>query len=242
MGDKETKLLDCVRFAAKWRFMKNVLLIGHSGGIGRALNRAFLDQGASVTGISRSTDGLDITHEDSVKSAFAVLDTQSFDTVMIASGALEINGAQPEKSLSQLTPDAMMDQFKVNTIGPALVLKHARRVLAKDRRSVFAALSARVGSIEDNRLGGWYSYRSAKAALNQIIRSGAIELARTHPQSICVALHPGTVQTNFTRKYLGRHPAVAPHEAAENLLQVLESLTAHESGQFFDWAGKKIPW
>ena len=153
-----------------------------------------------------------------------------------------INSKQPEKSLSQLTPEAMMDQFKVNTIGPALVLKHARRVLAKDRRSVFAALSARVGSIEDNRLGGWYSYRSAKAALNQIIRSGAIELARTHPQSICVALHPGTVQTNFTRKYLGRHPAVAPHEAAENLLQVLESLTAHESGQFFDWAGKKIPW
>ena len=109
-----------------------------------------------------------------MKSAFAALDNQSFDTVILASGTLEINGAQPEKSLSQLTPDTMMDKFKVNTIGPALVLKHARRVLAKDRCSVFAALSARVGSIEDNRLGGWYSYRSAKAALNQMIRSSAI--------------------------------------------------------------------
>ena len=242
MGYKETKLLDCYKFTAKSRCMKNVLLIGHSGGIGSALHRAILDDGASVTGLSRSTDGLDITNEDSVKNAFAPLDTQSFDTVIIASGALEINGAQPEKSLSQLTPDAMMDQFKVNTIGPALVLKHARRILAKDRRSVFAALSARVGSIEDNRLGGWYSYRSAKAALNQMIRSSAIELARTHTQSICVALHPGTVKTNFTRKYLGHHPAVAPHEASKSLLQVLENLTTNESGQFFDWAGKKIPW
>ena len=242
MGYLGLKLLDCIPAPPKSQIMENILLIGQSGGIGSALHKALLDRGGQVLGLSRSTDGFDITSEISVKDAFATLKPQSFDAVIIASGALEINGAQPEKSLSQLTPEAMMDQFKVNTIGPALVLKHARRLLAKDRRSVFAALSARVGSIEDNRLGGWYSYRSAKAALNQMIRCGAIELARTHPKAICVSLHPGTVQTNFTRKYLGRHPAVSPHEAAENLLQVLESLTADESGQFFDWAGKKIPW
>jgi NAD(P)-dependent dehydrogenase (short-subunit alcohol dehydrogenase family) len=222
--------------------MENVLLIGHSGGIGSALQSALWNRGTSVTALSRSTDGLDITSEDSVIDACAALETQSFDAVIIASGALDINGAQPEKSLSQLTPEAMIDQFKVNTIGPALVLKHTRRVLVKDRRSLVVALSARVGSIGDNRLGGWYSYRSAKAALNQIIRSSAIELARTHPQAVCIALHPGTVRTNFTRKYLGRHPAVDPQEAAANLLQVLGGLTAGDSGQFFDWSGKNIPW
>ncbi|MBT4568808.1 MAG: SDR family NAD(P)-dependent oxidoreductase [Marinovum sp.] len=222
--------------------MENVLLIGHSGGIGSALQSALWNRGTSVTALSRSTDGLDITSEDSVIDACAALEPQSFDAVIIASGALDINGAQPEKSLSQLTPEAMIDQFKVNTIGPALVLKHIRRVLVKDRRSLVVALSARVGSIGDNRLGGWYSYRSAKAALNQIIRSSAIELARTHPQAVCIALHPGTVRTNFTRKYLGRHPAVDPQEAAANLLQVLGGLTAGDSGQFFDWSGKNIPW
>jgi NAD(P)-dependent dehydrogenase (short-subunit alcohol dehydrogenase family) len=222
--------------------MENVLLIGHSGGIGSALQSALWNRGTSVTALSRSTDGLDITSEDSVIDACAALEPQSFDAVIIASGALDINGAQPEKSLSQLTPEAMIDQFKVNTIGPALVLKHTRRVLVKDRRSLVVALSARVGSIGDNRLGGWYSYRSAKAALNQIIRSSAIELARTHPQAVCIALHPGTVRTNFTRKYLGRHPAVDPQKAAANLLQVLGGLTAGDSGQFFDWSGKNIPW
>lgn len=222
--------------------MENVLLIGHSGGIGSALQSALWNRGTSVTTLSRSTDGLDITSEDSVIDACAALEPQSFDAVIIASGALDINGAQPEKSLSQLTPEAMIDQFKVNTIGPALVLKHTRRVLVKDRRSLVVALSARVGSIGDNRLGGWYSYRSAKAALNQIIRSSAIELARTHPQAVCIALHPGTVRTNFTRKYLGRHPAVDPQAAAANLLQVLGGLTAGDSGQFFDWSGKNIPW
>ena len=222
--------------------MENVLLIGHSGGIGSALQSALWNRGTSVTALSRSTDGLDITSEDSVIDACAALEPQSFDAVIIASGALDINGAQPEKSLSQLTPEAMIDQFKVNTIGPALVLKHTRRFLVKDRRSLVVALSARVGSIGDNRLGGWYSYRSAKAALNQIIRSSAIELARTHPQAVCIALHPGTVRTNFTRKYLGRHPAVDPQAAAANLLQVLGGLTAGDSGQFFDWSGKNIPW
>jgi NAD(P)-dependent dehydrogenase (short-subunit alcohol dehydrogenase family) len=105
-----------------------------------------------------------------------------------------------------------------------------------------AALSARVGSIGDNRAGGWHSYRASKAALNQIIRGAAIELGRTHKHAVCVALHPGTVATSFTEKYLGRHPAVPAGEAAANLLQVMEGLSPRESGQFFDWAGARVAW
>jgi NAD(P)-dependent dehydrogenase (short-subunit alcohol dehydrogenase family) len=103
-------------------------------------------------------------------------------------------------------------------------------------------LSARVGSIGDNRLGGWYSYRAAKAALNQIIHTTSIELSRSHPQSICVALHPGTVKTDLTEKYVGSHPAVTPDKAAQQLLSVLETLSPTQTGLFFDWAGKKVAW
>ena len=110
------------------------------------------------------------------------------------------------------------------------------------RRRVIAVLSARVGSIGDNALGGWISYRRAKAAVNQVVRTAAIEYARTHRQLVCVALHPGTVQTKFTEKYLGRHPAVPPQDAARNLLAVIDGLTPADTGCFFDWAGKPVPW
>jgi NAD(P)-dependent dehydrogenase (short-subunit alcohol dehydrogenase family) len=123
-----------------------------------------------------------------------------------------------------------------------LVLKHSVRLLPREGRAVFAALSARVGSIGDNGFGGWYSYRTAKAALNQMIHTGAIELGRSHREAICVALHPGTVETEFTRKYLGRHRSVPASEAAENLLRVIEGLRPEDSGGFFDWQGKTVPW
>ena len=188
--------------------MNSILLIGNSGGIGQALQGALEARGASVTGLSRRDTGLDLSDEASIEEHLSAL-SGPFDAILVASGALEINGARPEKALSQLTQSAFLDQFIVNAAGPALILKHAPRLLPKDRPSQFAALSARVGSIGDNRIGGWYSYRAAKAALNQIIHTGAIELARTHKQAVCVALHPGTVQTPFTAKYLGRHPSVA---------------------------------
>jgi NAD(P)-dependent dehydrogenase (short-subunit alcohol dehydrogenase family) len=162
--------------------------------------------------------------------------------VIVASGALEIDGAAPEKTIRAVSASAMADQFAVNAIGPALVLAHAHRLLPKNRRGVFAVLSARVGSIGDNRIGGWISYRSAKAAVNQIVHTAAIELSRSHPESICVAIHPGTVETAFTRKYLGRHPAVPAGQAAENILAVLEGLDVQDTGGFFDWAGKAVPW
>ena len=218
-----------------------VLIIGASGGIGAALADACRARGDAVIGLSLSADGLDLTDESAVAAALDGV-AGPFDAVIVATGALEIDGAAPEKSIRAVTQKSMLDQFALNAVGPALVLRHAAKLLPRERRAVFAVLSARVGSIGDNRLGGWISYRSAKAAVNQIVHTAAIELYRSHPQSICVALHPGTVETPFTEKYLGRHPAVPPGDAATNLLAVIDELQPVDSGGFFDWAGKAVPW
>lgn len=220
--------------------MERVLIIGSTGGIGRALGAELTAKGYEVIGLSRSEDGLDLTNEESV--ARCLRGFENLAGVIVASGALEIAGAGPEKSIRSVSAQAMSDQFALNAIGPALVLKHAQTLLRSKGRSVFAVLSARVGSIGDNRLGGWISYRAAKAAVNQIVHTGAIELARTHPDAVCVALHPGTVKTAFTEKYLGQHPAVEPAEAAANLVRVLEGLSVEQSGGFYDWAGKEVAW
>jgi NAD(P)-dependent dehydrogenase (short-subunit alcohol dehydrogenase family) len=221
--------------------MRRALILGASGGIGSAIAGELIRRNVEVTGLSRRDDGLQITDEASVEACLGRLDA-GFDLIFVATGALEIAGARPEKTLGQLSAQAMMDQFAVNCIGPSLVLKHARRLMPRDRRGAFVTLSARVGSIGDNRIGGWYAYRTAKAALNQMLHSAAIELARTHPQMICAALHPGTVETEFTRKYVGRHPTVPAAEAAENLLQVIDALTPDQTGGFFDWTGAEVPW
>ncbi|AWZ21152.1 hypothetical protein RTM1035_05440 [Roseovarius sp. TM1035] len=221
--------------------MEKALIIGASGGIGQAVSAGLEARGVTVTGLSRSGDGLDVTDEASVAAALGALDGP-FDLILVTTGALEIAGAAPEKALRQVSAQAMLDQFALNCVGPSLVLKHSLRLLPREGRAVFAALSARVGSIGDNNFGGWYSYRTAKAALNQMIHTGAIELGRSHRGAICVALHPGTVETEFTRKYLGRHPAVPAAQAAENLLGVIERLRPEESGGFFDWQGATVPW
>lgn len=217
------------------------LVVGASGGIGGALVAHLSGLGADVIGLSRRADGLDITDDTSIATAFGALSGE-FDTIVVATGALELNGAGPEKSLRGLSADAMMRQFALNAMGPALVLKHAVRLMPRGRPARFAALSARVGSIGDNTLGGWYSYRAAKAALNQFIHTGAVEVARSHPLAVVAAIHPGHVATPLSLKYGGSLPAVSTDEAARNLLRVLDGLTAADSGGFFDWAGKAIPW
>lgn len=219
--------------------MQRALVIGATGGIGQALDHALTARGVQVTGLSRR-DGLDLTDEASIAARLGGLDA-SFDTILVATGALEL-GAPPEKSLRALDPSAMAAHFALNAIGPVLVLKHALRLVPRDRPARFAALSARVGSIGDNRAGGWYSYRAAKAALNQLLHSAAIETARSHPQLVIAALHPGTVATALTAKYAGAHPTVPPATAATNLLGVLEGLTPSQTGGFFDWKGATIPW
>lgn len=221
--------------------MENALVLGASGGIGSALCRALLARQVKVTELSRRKHGFDVTSQASVDSALEPL-TGPFDLIFVATGALEIEGRGPEKSLRELSGEALEAQFKLNCLGPAMVLRHAARLLPRDRVCRFAALSARVGSIGDNALGGWYSYRTAKAALNQMVHGAAIELARSHKKSICVALHPGTVDTGLTKKYAGGYKTVMPDEAASNLLQVLDALTPAQTGQFFDWQGREIPW
>ncbi len=221
--------------------MKSALVIGSSGGIGSAVRDRLRAQSVHVVGLSRSENGLDLTQPDLADELLHRIEGP-FDLVLVASGALEIDGAEPEKTIRAVRAKAMMDQFALNAVGPALVLKHAHRLLPRHGRSVFAVLSARVGSIGDNRLGGWVSYRAAKAATNQIVHTAAIELARTHMDAICVALHPGTVKTRFTQKYLDRHPAVDPEVAAENLLRVIGEVGSDQTGQFFDWAGRPVPW
>jgi len=217
------------------------LVIGASGGIGGALAARLGADGAEVVALSRSADGLDVTDERSVAAALGRLEG-AFELVLVATGGLRIDGQEPEKTLKSLDASRLAAQFALNATGPLLVLKHALRLMPRDRRAVFAALSARVGSIGDNRAGGWYGYRAAKAALNQLLRTAAIELARTHPRAVVVALHPGTVATPLTERYLGRHPAVPPETSADNLLRVLSDLTPEDSGGFRDWAGKEIAW
>ena len=220
--------------------MEKVLIIGSTGGIGSALVRSYTKRGAQVVGLSRSRDGLDITDADAV--ARVLTGHGPFDRVVVATGALEIAGAGPEKTIKRLDPRAMLDQFALNAVGPALVLSHAHRLLRRESQSVFAVLSARVGSIADNRIGGWIGYRSAKAAVNQVVRTASIELARTHKKATVVALHPGTVATAFTEKYLGRHPAVAADDAAGNLIAVMDGLRPDQTGRFFDYSGAEVPW
>lgn len=215
--------------------MGKALVIGASGGIGAALLAALPD----AVGLARA-DGLDVTDEASVAACLGRL-SGPFETVIVATGALAPPGRGPEKALRSLDPGQMAAQFAVNATGPMLVLKHALPLMPRDGRAVFAALSARVGSIGDNRAGGWYSYRASKAALNQLIRTANIEVARTHPQAVLAAVHPGTVATRFTAGYPG-HDKVAPEVAAGNILRVLDGLTPQDSGGFFDWSGARVPW
>ncbi|MCG6883970.1 MAG: SDR family NAD(P)-dependent oxidoreductase [Silicimonas sp.] len=221
--------------------MKRALVVGASGGIGSAISAELHTRGWEVTGVSRSRDGLDVCDEASVATALAAL-SGPFHLVFVATGALVVDGHEPEKAVREITGDGLLEQMRINALGPMLVLKHALPLLAREERAVFAALSARVGSIGDNRIGGWHSYRAAKAALNQLVHGAAIELKRTHKRAIAVCLHPGTVETPFTAKYAGRHKTVSAPEAAANLLDVVETLGTAQSGGFFDYAGREIPW
>lgn len=221
--------------------MARALVIGASGGIGTAVTAELDKRGWDVTGLSRSRDGFDVTDEASVEGTLGAFEGP-IHLVFVATGALVIDGHEPEKAVREITPDGLVGQFRVNALGPITVLKHVLRLLPKDDRSVFAALSARVGSIGDNGIGGWHSYRTSKAALNQLVHGAAIELKRTHRQAVAVCLHPGTVETPFTAKYAGRHKTVSAGEAARNLLDVIEGLTPEQTGGFFDYAGREIPW
>ena len=221
--------------------MIDALVIGASGGIGRAVADEMKARGGNVTTLSRSADGLDVTDPDSVARVMGGLDGP-FQTVFISVGILAPDGATPEKQLSAIDPVTMARVFAVNTIGVAHLLSHLPRLLPKRGRSVTGVLTAKVGSIGDNKIGGWHSYRGSKAALNQIVHGAGIELARSHREAVIAALHPGTVDTSFTQGYNPDYGKTAPEEAARNLLDVMERFTTQQSGGFYDYAGADLPW
>ncbi|MEH3148134.1 MAG: SDR family NAD(P)-dependent oxidoreductase [Methylobacterium frigidaeris] len=236
--------------------MTSAVVVGASGGIGRALVAAIAARGdhAPVFALSRSgathpapilSVPADVTDEASIAAAAGTIARAGpVGLVVVATGLLHRGGLAPEKALRALDPAAMAELFAVNAIGPALVAKHLVPLLLRSGRAVFAALSARVGSIEDNRLGGWYSYRASKAALNQILRTLAIEVARTRPDAIVAGLHPGTVGTGLSRPFRPDADApgvLRPDESAAHLLRVLDGLRRTDTGGVFAWDGQRIP-
>ena len=228
----------------------SAVIIGASGGIGGAFEAALIEEGAFdvVHGFARSRSGaqfIDLLDEASIAAAAAHVAKGPAPTlVIVATGLLHAGEAGPEKALRELDPSWLAQVYAVNAIGPALVAKHFLPIMPKTGRIVFAALSARVGSISDNRLGGWHGYRASKAALNMLVRNLAIEERRRNDRSIVVTLHPGTVDTALSRPFQtnvqpGR--LFDPERAALQLLDVIEELKVTDSGKLFDFEGAEVP-
>lgn len=221
------------------------VIIGATGGIGAALADALRDEDTPVRAFARSRPGpdyLDLTDEPSIAAAAAGL-TAPPTLVIVATGLLHEGEHGPEKAMAALDPAWLARQYQINAIGPALVAKHFLPLMPRTGRTVFAALSARVGSIGDNKLGGWYGYRAAKAALNQFVRTLAIEQRRRNDRAIVVALHPGTVDTDLSRPFAGSvSPGhlLTPDRAAVQLLDVIDGLKPPDSGRIFAWDGAEI--
>ncbi len=237
----------------------NVAVIGASGGLGGAFvdRLAGDDAIGQVFALSRRAPGasvpnvtwlpIDMEAEDSIAAAAGAVGAAcgQVDLVIVAAGILhDANGLRPEKSWRALDMAALERVFRINTFGPALVAKHFLPLLPRDRKAVFAALSARVGSIGDNQLGGWYAYRASKAALNMMIKTLSIELARRNPDAVCVGLHPGTVDTALSAPFQGgvpREKLFAPEHAATCLLRVIDGLGADDTGHVYAWDGQRLP-
>jgi NAD(P)-dependent dehydrogenase (short-subunit alcohol dehydrogenase family) len=223
------------------------VVTGATGGIGRAFVAALRTDSryAQVIALGRgTTPALDLTNEGSIKAAAAFAASRGALRLIIdATGMLHAPGVEPEKSWRAIDPTAMAQAFAVNAIGPALLMKHFLPLLPREGKSVFATLSAKVGSIGDNHLGGWYSYRASKAALNQLVRTAAIELKRSRPAAVCVALHPGTVDTGLSAPFAKAGLDVqTPEGAAALMLAALDRLSAQDSGGFFTYRGEALPW
>ncbi|MEL6568948.1 MAG: SDR family NAD(P)-dependent oxidoreductase [Pseudomonadota bacterium] len=232
------------------------MVFGTSGGIGRELARQLAERSAEpVFGVSRSeapnVPGVtplraDLTNETALaKVATTLSEAGEVTLAIVATGLLSDGDAlQPEKTYKQQSWAAFEAVFAANTIGPALAAKHIMPLMPRKGRAVFAALSARVGSISDNRMGGWHAYRASKAALNMLIRNYAIEIGRRNDQFIAVGLHPGTVDTGLSKPFQGNVPdkkLFTPEYSASALLDVVDALTPDQSGNVYDYAGKVVP-
>ena len=223
------------------------VVFGSSGGIGKGIVSALSDSNhfGSVIGFSRrGSFPIDFKDEVTIeRAAETVAKVGKIRLAVDATGFLHDEHNYPEKSWRDLNTRNLAHSFLVNAIGPALIIKHFLPRMPRSGKSVFATLSARVGSIGDNHLGGWYGYRASKAALNQIVRSASIELARRSPDAICVALHPGTVDTPLSTPFAKSQLDIkTPAAAVVNLLRVLDTLNKNNNGGFFDCNGKSVPW
>ena len=239
------------------------LVFGASGAIGGAFVEALRasPRCAEVVALARQPEAgglaLDLEDEATIAAAAQTLRGRApFHLMLCATGALHVPDGQglraPEKRLAEIDPATMARAFALNSIGPALLLKHFHELLAVKERALFAALSARVGSIGDNRLGGWYSYRASKAALNMILRTAAVEVARKRPLAVLAALHPGTVRSRLSAPFVAAGSGsdagsgkrlLEPADAAAHLLAVLDALPAEgASGSFHAWDGAPVPW
>ena len=218
------------------------LVFGASGGIGQAFSRFLEDKLGSenVVNVSRSFDGFEISDEEKILK-FSESIEGTFNLIVNATGVLQTTEEGPEKTINVVKQKSMIDMMTINAIGPALLLKNFSKKLDKTKFSVFVNLSARVGSITDNRLGGWISYRSSKAALNQIIKTSSIEINRRNKNAICVGLHPGTVKTSFTEKFQNTTETISPDESVKMMMNVVENLSVDDNGYCFAYDGKVIP-
>ncbi len=222
------------------------VVLGASGAIGSALVRLLRTDArfAEVMALSRSSDPAFTLESESSIAACAQHAGQggALHWVVDATGALEIDGHGPEKRLGALSAATLLRAFEVNAVGPALIMKHFIPLLGSDQPTVFATLSARVGSIEDNHKGGWYGYRAAKAARNMLLQSAAIEAHRRLPQAVFAALQPGTVRSPLSQAFVAPADALAPEESASQLYAVLQTLRPTGRAQFVDYRGATIPW
>jgi len=223
------------------------VVFGAGGGIGGALVDALQASGrfSVVLGFGRTTaQPVDILDDTSLEAAAAsAAAAGEIRLVLDATGFLHDDLQEPEKSWRQLDAEKLARSYAINAIAPALMMKTLLPRLPRNGKAVFGTLSARVGSIGDNFVGGWYAYRASKAALNQLVRTASIELARRAPEAICVALHPGTVATTLSAPFgSGGHQLFTPAEAAAYLLNVVDGLTAAQSGGFLDWQGEVVPY
>lgn len=234
-----------------------VIVVGSTGGIGAAFvdSLAASEQVAQIYALSRQGQShpspkvanltFDFTDENSIEAAAEALrETGAFDLCIIATGLLQGEGIAPEKNMRAMSLEAFQKSFMVNTFGPAITAKYFLPLMRRDGKAVLAALSARVGSISDNRIGGWYAYRASKAALNMILKTLSIEFGRRFKETVIIGLHPGTVDTGLSKPFQGNVPEgklFTPEFSAENLLKVIDQVKPEDSGSLFAWDGEKVP-
>jgi NAD(P)-dependent dehydrogenase (short-subunit alcohol dehydrogenase family) len=216
------------------------LIIGGTGAIGNALAEELKQNGfLNIVQLSRSSHpNIELTNENTIRDASLFIKNKATPLCLIFDATGILHSAETNQM-----PEKTYKNFEINTFGPALLMKYFLPLLDSETKSIFASLSAKVGSIEDNKYGGWYSYRASKAALNQFIKTASIELAMKNKKAICVAVHPGTVTSNLSKPFQKTDLKIqSPQESAKNILKVILNLNVQNTGSFYNWDGSTIPW